>query len=81
MIRLTLKRRIVLVYTLLSIILLAILLPIVYGTVSASLSLDIQSQLSSAIAEVIISADDRDERFVLNDQVVLPDYLLSLIHI
>lgn len=75
MIRLTLKRRIVLVYTLLSIILLAILLPIVYGTVSASLSLDIQSQLSSAIAEVIISADDRDERFVLNDQVVLPDYL------
>ena len=75
MIRLTIKRRIMLLYTMLTTILLAILLPIVYGTVSASLSLDIQSRLSNAIAEVLIAVDDQDEKFVLNDQVDLPDYI------
>lgn len=55
MMRLTIKRRIMLLYTILTTILLAILLPIVYGTVSASLSLDIQSRLSNAIAQVLIT--------------------------
>lgn len=75
MMKLTIKRRIMLLYTLLTTILLAILLPIVYGTVSASLSLDIQSRLSNAIAQVLIAVDDQDEKFVLNDQVDLPDYI------
>lgn len=75
MMRLTIKRRIMLLYTMLTTILLAILLPIVYGTVSASLSLDLQSRLSNAIAQVLIAVDDQDEKFVLNDQVDLPDYI------
>ena len=75
MMRLTIKRRIMLLYTMLTIFLLAILLPIVYGTVSASLHLDMQSRLSSAIAQVLIAVDDQDEKFVLNDQVDLPDYI------
>ncbi len=75
MMRLTIKRRIMLLYTMLTTILLAILLPIVYGTVSASLNLDIQSRLGSAIAQVLIAVDDQDESFVLNDQVDLPDYI------
>ena len=75
MMRLTIKRRIMLLYTMLTTILLAILLPIVYGTVSASLNLDIQSRLSNAIAQVLIAVDDQDEKFVLNDQVDLPDYI------
>lgn len=75
MMRLTIKRRIMLLYTMLTTILLAILLPIVYGTVSASLNLDIQSRLDSAIAQVLIAVDDQDESFVLNDQVDLPDYI------
>lgn len=75
MMRLTIKRRIMLLYTMLTTILLAILLPIVYGTVSASLHLDMQSRLSSAIAQVLIAVDDQDEKFVLNDQVNLPDYI------
>ena len=75
MIRLTIKRRIMLLYTMLTTALLAILLPIVYGTVSASLNLDIQSRLNNAIAQVLIAVDDQDEKFVLNDQVDLPDYI------
>lgn len=75
MMRLTIKRRIMLLYTILTTILLAILLPIVYGTVSASLNLDIQSRLSNAIAQVLIAVDDQDEKFVLNDQVDPPDYI------
>ena len=75
MMRLTIKRRIMLLYTMLTTFLLAILLPIVYGTVSASLHLDMQSRLSSAIAQVLIAVDDQDEKFVLNDQVDLPDYI------
>ena len=65
MIRLTIKRRIMLLYTMLTTALLAILLPIVYGTVSASLNLDIQSRLNNAIAQVLIAVDDQDEKFVL----------------
>ena len=75
MMKLTIKRRITLFYTVLSMVLLAILLPIVYGTVSASLNLEIQSRLSSAVAQVLISVDDQDEKFILNDQVDLPDYI------
>ncbi len=75
MIKLTIKRRIMLLYTMLSIVLLGILLPIVYGTVSASLNLDIQSRLSNAIAQVLTAVDDQDEKFVFNDQVDLPDYI------
>lgn len=45
--KLTIKRRIMLLYTLLTTILLGILLPIVYVTVSASLNLDIQSRLNN----------------------------------
>lgn len=73
--KLTIKRRIMLLYTLLTTILLGILLPIVYVTVSASLNLDIQSRLNNAIAQVLIAVDDQDEKFVLNDQVDLPDYI------
>ena len=77
MMRLTIKRRIMLLYTMLTTILLAILLPIVYGTVSASLSLDLQSRLSNAIAQVLIAVDDQDEKFVLNDQVDVREYIIS----
>ena len=73
--KLTIKRRIMLLYTLLTTILLGILLPIVYVTVSASLNLDIQSRLNNAIAQVLIAVDDQDEKFVLDDQVDLPDYI------
>lgn len=73
--RLTIKRRIAALYTLLTVVLLAILLPIVYGTVSASLNLDIQSRLESAIAQVLIAVDDQDEKFTINSQVDLPDYI------
>ena len=65
--KLTIKRRIMLLYTLLTTILLGILLPIVYVTVYASLNLDIQSRLNNAIAQVLIAVDDQDEKFVLND--------------
>ena len=65
--KLTIKRCIMLLYTLLTTILLGILLPIVYVTVSASLNLDIQSRLNNAIAQVLIAVDDQDEKFVLND--------------
>lgn len=73
--RLTIKRRIAALYTLLTLVLLVILLPIVYGTVSASLNLDIQSRLESAVAQVLIAVDDQDEEFTINDQVDLPDYI------
>lgn len=46
--KLTIKWRIMLLYTLLTTILLGILLPIVYVTVSASLNLGIQSRLNNA---------------------------------
>ena len=59
--KLTIKRRIMLLYTLLTTILLGILLPIKYVTVSASLNLDIQSRLNKAIAQVLIAVDDQDE--------------------
>ena len=51
----------------------AVLLPVVYGAVSASLRREMDSQLRSAIAQVLIAVDDQDEAFRLNQQVDLPD--------
>lgn len=70
---LTIKGRITLLYALLTALLLAVLLPVVYGAVSASLRREMDSQLRSAIAQVLIAVDDQDEAFRLNQQVDLPD--------
>lgn len=70
---LTIKGRITLLYALLTALLLAVLLPVVYGAVSASLRREMDSQLRSAIAQVLIAVDDQDETFRLNQQVDLPD--------
>lgn len=70
---LTIKGRITLLYALLTALLLAVLLPVVYGAVSASLRREMDSQLCSAIAQVLIAVDDQDEAFRLNQQVDLPD--------
>lgn len=66
---LTIKGRITLLYALLT----ALLLAVVYGAVSASLRREMDSQLRSAIAQVLIAVDDQDEAFRLNQQVDLPD--------
>lgn len=47
----------------------------VYGTVSASLSTDIQSRLSSAIAQTLIVLDEREEEFAMDGYEELPDYI------
>ena len=60
-------------YALLTALLPAVLLPVVYGAVSASLRREMDSQLRSAIAQVLIAVDDQDETFRLNQQVDLPD--------
>ena len=70
---LTIKGRITLLYALLTALLLAVLLPVVYGAVSASLRREMDSQLRSAITQVLIAVDDQDEAFRLNQQVDLPD--------
>lgn len=70
---LTIKGRITLLYALLTALLPAVLLPVVYGAVSASLRREMDSQLRSAIAQVLIAVDDQDEAFRLNQQVDLPD--------
>lgn len=70
---LTIKERITLLYALLTALLPAVLLPVVYGAVSASLRREMDSQLRSAIAQVLIAVDDQDEAFRLNQQVDLPD--------
>ena len=70
---LTIKGRITLLYALLTALLPAVLLPVVYGAVSASLRREMDSQLRSAIAQVLIAVDDQDETFRLNQQVDLPD--------
>ena len=70
---LTIKGRITLLYALLTALLLAVLPPVVYGAVSASLRREMDSQLRSAIAQVLIAVDDQDETFRLNQQVDLPD--------
>ena len=66
---LTIKGRITLLYALLTALLPAVLLPVVYGAVSASLRREMDSQLRSAIAQVLIAVDDQDEAFRLNQQV------------
>ena len=66
--KLTIKRRIALLYTALTCALLAILLPIVYGSVLASLSLDIQARLDSAVAQC---RRERDEKRRQRDELVL----------
>ena len=66
--KLTIKRRIALLYTALTCALLAILLPIVYGSVSASLNLDIQARLDSAVAQC---RRERDEKRRQRDELVL----------
>ena len=70
---LTIKGRITLLYALLTALLPAVLLPVVYGAVSASLRREMDSQLRSAITQVLIAVDDQDEAFRLNQQVDLPD--------
>lgn len=74
--KLSIKRRIMLLYTLFSLVLLAVLIPVVYGTVSASLSIDIRSRLENAIAQVLIGADGlEEEKIIINKQVDLPDHI------
>lgn len=74
--KLTIKRRIALLYTALTCVLLAILLPIVYGSVSASLNLDIQARLNSAIAQISLSITEQDGRLACSGTVDLPDHIL-----
>ena len=74
--KLTIKRRIALLYTALTCALLAILLPIVYGSVLASLSLDIQSRLDSAVAQVSLAMSEEDGRLVCSGPLDLPDHIL-----
>ena len=79
---LTIRTRITLWYSLLSLVLLAVLVPLVYTTVATSLERTLAANLQLRLSQVVTATDEQDGAIIVDEEdLTLGANDLSLIHI